>query len=247
MTISALIVARNEQDKIEKTLLSLDFVDEVVVILDRSTDNTKKICRKFTKNIFEGSWMCEGKRRNYGIKKCKSEWIFEIDADEIISNDLSKEITSKKDASFDFYYIPLLNYVSNIPVYFGWMACLAPDGKFCMFKKKSKHWDKGLVHPNYKLIGKKGPSFKNSIDHYMSDTLSQLIRRFNRNSSLYSEELKEKNTQLSKLFSIRKIFSRFIKCYVTRKGFKSGGIGLLVSVLISIYPYVSALKSTNNN
>ena len=44
MNISALIIARNEEDKIESTLLSLSFVDEIVVVLDRSTDKTFKIC-----------------------------------------------------------------------------------------------------------------------------------------------------------------------------------------------------------
>ena len=50
---------------------------------------------KYTNKIFSGSWTCEGQRRNYGIKKCSSEWILEIDADEIISKNLKKEILKK--------------------------------------------------------------------------------------------------------------------------------------------------------
>ena len=42
MNLSALIIARNEEKKIELTLKSLSFVDEIVVILDRSIDDTKK-------------------------------------------------------------------------------------------------------------------------------------------------------------------------------------------------------------
>ena len=90
MNISALIIARNEERIIEDTLKSLSFVDEIVVVLDRSVDGTQKICKKYTTKIFCGSWVCEGQRRNYGIRKCSSEWVLEIDADEIISN-LSKE------------------------------------------------------------------------------------------------------------------------------------------------------------
>ena len=95
MTISALIVARNEEKKIEKCLSSLNFVDEIVVILDRSTDKTFKICKMFSNKVFTGKWTCEGERRNFGIKKCSSEWIFEIDADEIISRDLAREVKKK--------------------------------------------------------------------------------------------------------------------------------------------------------
>ena len=50
MKISALIVARNEE-KIESTLKSLYFADEIIVILDRTTDKTELISRKYTKNI----------------------------------------------------------------------------------------------------------------------------------------------------------------------------------------------------
>ena len=95
MTISALIVARNEEKKIKECLSSLNFVDEIVVILDRSTDKTFKICKTFSNKIFTGEWTCEGERRNFGIEKCSSEWIFEIDADEIISKDLAREVKKK--------------------------------------------------------------------------------------------------------------------------------------------------------
>ena len=53
--------------------------------------------QKIYKKIFSGSWLCEGKRRNYGIKKCTSDWILEIDADEIVTKNLKEEILKKKD------------------------------------------------------------------------------------------------------------------------------------------------------
>ena len=68
MTISALIVARNEEKKIEECLSSLTFVDEIVVILDRSTDKTLKICKKFSNKIFSGKWTCEEKEEILVLK-----------------------------------------------------------------------------------------------------------------------------------------------------------------------------------
>tara|TARA_B100000029_G_scaffold159911_2_gene155682 strand:- start:1588 stop:2328 length:741 start_codon:yes stop_codon:yes gene_type:complete len=243
MSLSALIIARNEDDKIESTLKSLSFASEIVVVLDRSTDNTKKICKKYTKNIFSGSWLCEGERRNFGIKKCSSIWILEIDADEIVNLKLSREIYSKIDSNnFDYFFIPLINYIGKKSVRYGWMACLAPDGKFCLFRKNYKKWLSGLVHPSYQLKGNKGPEFREHLIHNMSKDISNLLQRFNRNTSLRSNELK-KNPRIGKYFSIRKIFSRFLKSFLSRKGYKEGRIGLLISLLNAIYPYVSAIKS----
>ena len=242
MSISVLIIARNEEDKIENSLRSLKFASEIVVVLDRSTDKTKRICKKYTNKIFHGTWVCEGERRNFGIKKCSNEWIFEIDADEVVSDKLSNEICKNiRIKKFDYFYIPLLNYIGTKPIKFGWMGCLAPDGKFCLFKKESKVWSKGLVHPGYQLKGRKGPRFRFYIDHYMSKNLSELINRFNRNTSLRSIELR--GERLKKFYSVRKIVSRFLKSFVSRKGFKEGRLGLIVALLNAIYPYVSAIKS----
>ena len=242
MNISALIIARNEERNIEDTLKSLSFVDEIVVVLDRSIDGTQKICKNYTTKIFCGSWVCEGQRRNYGIRKCSSEWVLEIDADEIISKSLKREILIKKNyENFDFFYIKLLNFVGSRPIKFGWMACMAPDGKFCFFKKKSKKWNKGLVHPGYSMNGKKGPVFENYIVHRMSNNISDLVSRFNRNTSLYSLELR--NQKHLKKISLRKVISRFIKSFFSRKGYKSGKIGFLIAILNSIYPLVALIKS----
>ncbi len=244
MKISALIVARNEEKKIENTLKSLNFADEIIVILDRTTDKTESICRKYTKKIFKGSWQSEGERRNFGIKNCNFTWILEIDADEIINQDLSVEISNAiKNDSSDYYYIRLVNYIGNKAIKFGWMACMAPDGKFCLFKKKNKYWLDGRVHPSYKIHGRKGRGLENYIIHNMSDNISDLLKRFNRNTSFNAIDLVEQNYKLEKLFSIRKAVSRFLKCYIARKGFLSGREGLTISLLSAIYPFVSAMKA----
>ena len=136
-----------------------------------------------------------------------------------------------------------MNHIYSKPIKYGWMACLAPDGKFCVFKKKNKLWHKGLVHPSYSLKGEKGPMFENYINHFMSKDISELLARFNRNSSLHAIELKKTNKNLKKYFSLRKVFSRFIKSFFLRKGYKEGKLGLLICILNAIYPIVSAIKS----
>ena len=81
MSLSCLIIARNEEKKLEKCLANLIFSDEIVVVLDRSIDNSKEISTKFTHSVFKGHWEFEGDRRNFGISKCSMKWILEVDAD----------------------------------------------------------------------------------------------------------------------------------------------------------------------
>ena len=85
--LSTLVVAHNEEQRLHACLSKLEPADEIVVILDKTTDNSKKIAEKYTKKIYEGSWDFEGERRNFGLNKCEGDWILEVDADEIIYGD----------------------------------------------------------------------------------------------------------------------------------------------------------------
>ena len=68
--LSALVVAHNEEQRLDACLSKLTLSDEIVVVLDKTTDNSRNIAKKYTKKIYEGSWELEGKRRNFGLQKC---------------------------------------------------------------------------------------------------------------------------------------------------------------------------------
>ena len=93
--ISAVIVAHNEEKKIRDCLRSIDFVDEIVVVLDRCSDNTKQITLEFKAKIIEGSWELEGVRRNIALSSASCEWILEIDCDERVSDELKNDFYDK--------------------------------------------------------------------------------------------------------------------------------------------------------
>ena len=65
------------------------------------------------------------------------------------------------------------------------------------------------------VTGNKGPIFENFIIHKMSNNISDLVKRFNRNTTLHSKELKLENKKHH--VSFRKVISRFIKSFIKRK------------------------------
>ena len=91
-TLSALVVAHNEEAQLDDCLAPLRFADEIVIVLDRCTDGSKDIAEKFGAVIIEGAWPLEGDRRNTGIDACRSDWVLEVDADERVSTALAEEI-----------------------------------------------------------------------------------------------------------------------------------------------------------
>ncbi|MFM7418506.1 MAG: glycosyltransferase, partial [Alphaproteobacteria bacterium] len=80
--LSILIVARNEEARLPDCLASASFADEIVVVLDRTTDGSAALARAAGALVLEGAWELEGDRRNAGIAACSGDWILELDADE---------------------------------------------------------------------------------------------------------------------------------------------------------------------
>ena len=112
--LSALIIAHNEEKNLPSCLNKLKSMDEIVIVLDKTNDNSKSISKKFTKKIYEGSWKLEGERRNFGLKKCTGDWILEVDADERVTSELLIEIKNKIVlADPGYFLIPFDNFVGK--------------------------------------------------------------------------------------------------------------------------------------
>ncbi|NFN14813.1 glycosyltransferase family 2 protein, partial [Clostridium botulinum] len=84
--ITLCIIAKNEEYILEKCLIhASNFVDEIIVVDTGSTDKTKEIAYKYTKNVYDFEWCNDfAKARNFSIEKSTNDWIFVLDADEII-------------------------------------------------------------------------------------------------------------------------------------------------------------------
>ncbi|MBO6521612.1 MAG: glycosyltransferase family 2 protein [Rhodospirillales bacterium] len=242
--LSALVVAHNEEIRLDACLARLGFAGEIVVVLDRCTDASKQIAAKHGAKILEGAWPVEGERRHAGIDACAGPWILEVDADEWIEQPLADEITSAVRADdADFYFTPIHNYVGERWVRYGWMAALAPDLRGSLFRKGHKTWGMERVHPGVSFTGRRGPDFKNGVRHNFVVDVADLLKRFNRNTTLKAEDAVARGETARTCSMARKALSRFWKCYVARKGHREGGVGLVIAILCALYPLVAHLKA----
>ncbi len=241
--ISVLLVVHNEENQISSCLENLTFADEIVIILDKCTDDTLDIIKKYTKTYYEGDWSIEGDRRNFGISKCSFDWILEIDADERVSNELKDEILGLiKVSKYDWHQIEVDNFINNKCVRFGWGAYFGKSSYAGLFRKGSKIWGPQRVHPKITLSGKRGMNLRNRLTHFYCSDIKDLFRKLNSYSDAKAQDLVSEHSKEGFLKNIRRIFSRFWKCFFLRKGFKEGKIGFLIAVVACLYPLISYLK-----
>src|SRR5581483_3370351 len=90
--IAAIIIAKNEQDMIKESLLSVAFCDEIIIIDNDSSDDTAKIAKQQGARVFNVKTNDFSKLRNLGKEKADAKWLLYIDADERLSPKLAGEI-----------------------------------------------------------------------------------------------------------------------------------------------------------
>ncbi len=247
--LSALISVHNEEHQLAECLERLSFADEIVVLLDKCTDGSRAVAERFTDRIFEGSWAKEGMRRNAGIDHCQGDWVFEIDADERVPEALAAEIRHTiETTTADWHEILVDNYIGDKLVRWGWGASFGKAAYPGLFKKGVKEWGDARVHPSLKWSGAKGAMLTNRLDHYVDRNISDMIKRLDNYSTARAMDLRDAGeTWGSTANNVRRLISRFFKCYVSRKGYREGGYGFLIALFAGLYPLLSHLKSKLEN
>ena len=150
--ISAIIITKNEEHSIRKCLTSISWADEIIVIDSGSKDHTLKICREFGAKIFTKSWRGFGFQKNEALRYAKFKWVLSIDADEIITSKLKKEIIliAGSDNTAEAYSIPRQSfYCGNLIKFSGWQS----DFVVRFFQKKFCKFSNDLVHERVIVIG----------------------------------------------------------------------------------------------
>ncbi len=242
--LSALVVVRDEERQLADCLATLGFADEIVVVLDRCRDRSRDIALGFTERLVEGAWEREGPRRHAGIDACRGDWILEIDADERVSPALAAELRRVVGASSAAWHlIPVDNYIGRRLVRWGWGASFGRSAHAALYRKGAKQWGDQRIHPTVSLSGQQGATLSSRILHHVDRDISEMLRRLDRYSSARAADLRESGDIGSYGQNLRRIASRFCKCYIGRRGYREGPWGFLIALCAALYPILSYLKA----
>jgi glycosyltransferase involved in cell wall biosynthesis len=239
LRISVPIVALNEAANLRRTLASVAWVDEIVVLDSGSTDETLEIAREFNARIFVEPWRGYGPGVNSAIDKCTGDWILNLDADEEVTPELRAEIQSLLSASpkFDAYMIPRLNLVIG-----RWMrhGGVYPDPKLRLFRRGTARLHEDTEpHATPKYDGPTG-QLKAHMLHLAYPNLDVYLEHMARYSTASIPLMLSKGkTSASLPAFVVNIFlnplATFVYNYFLRLGFLDGREGFLFHLYHSVY------------
>lgn len=228
MKISAIIITKDEEHSIRECLQSISWVDEIIVVDSESKDQTLKICKEFRAKIFTKSWQGFGPQKNEAIKHAKYKWILSIDADEIITPELKKEIiaiTKSNNPSEAYSICRRSFYCGRLIKFSGWQS----DFVVRFFQKKFCKFSDDLVHEKV-LVNGVTLKTKSYMIHNAFENFEEVIKKINVYSSLSASMFYKKNRKSSLKKAIFHAFWSFIKTYIIKLGFLDGKYGFMLSI-----------------
>jgi glycosyltransferase involved in cell wall biosynthesis len=232
MTLSVAIVSLNEEANLGRTLESVKWADEIVVVDSGSSDRTCEIARQYGAKVVVEPWRGYAAQKNFAIEHCTKTWVLSLDADEEISSDLAQEIRNviSDPNAMDGYRMPRLNLFLGRELRHGGFY---PDPKLRLFRRgmgfvtgRDPHDRVELRNVSQNRIGR----FRSPMVHYTYPTLYLYLEHMNRYSTVWNEVEGAKPQDFSLNAIVLRPVATFIYNYFIRLGFLDGREGLLLHI-----------------
>jgi glycosyltransferase involved in cell wall biosynthesis len=232
VNISFCLITLDEEENLRRCLSSCaDLANEIVVLDSGSRDGTGKIAGEFGARWYHQDWLGYVRQKNQVLSLATHEWVFSIDADEELSQELREEIRSLKQteppAEVSGFNLPRCVLYEGRWIRHGdWY----PDRLPRLFRKSRGRFAGGSVHEALEVSGRIQPlrgdlyhhSFRDAADHWA---------RCQHYARLWAEDkFKEGKTAgpLSPWFHAE---ARWLRGYVFRCGFLDGAQGWRIAAL----------------
>lgn len=244
--ISVVLAVYNEEKNLRQSLESVsDLAWEIVIVDGGSTDKTIEIAKEFGAKIIQtDNPPVFHINKNKAIDAAKGDWILQLDADEVVSKELAKEIrevTSNK-TDISGYWIPRKNFFLGRFLKKGGQY---PDYTLRLYRNGKGRLPAKDVHEQAVVEGEVG-FLKNDLLHLRDKNFGIYIKRLNLYTDLIAIQMKQKGVKKNALSFIDYLFIKpgwwFVKTYFRHRGFVDGFPGFIFSLFSSLRFPIAYIK-----
>jgi len=269
-TLSVTLLVRNDETNTKKCLDSVkSLADEIIVAVDdKTTDRTLEVAKKYTPQAFlvphHDNFHINKQRAN---EKATSDWVLQLDADEIVTRQLKKEIKdllAGKSFGYDSWVSPLKRLLGRRPKVLSAPAAAYyltrknfflgrqlkhagqyPDPVIRLFQRGKAYLPAKDVHEQMVVNGQTG-FLKSDLDHHATPDFGRYLVRENRYSSLTASQLKEAGVKVTPPNTINYLFLKpadtFLSLYLRYRGFLDGFPGFVFSLYSGLHHAFAYMK-----
>lgn len=245
LPITLAIITLNEESKIGRCIESCPWASEVVVVDSGSQDKTVDIAKGLGATVVVEKFRGYREQKQFATNLAKNNWVLSLDADELLSSDLSQEIHGlfRKGVSEDGFEMPRKSFhMGRWILHGGWY----PDYQLRLFDKTRGQWVGGNVHEHFDAKNVK--RLRGEILHHVFENLSDQVDTNNRYSTFGAMDLYQKGKKFSIFKLLFKPISKFLETYMIKRGFLDGLPGFIISVgaAYSVFLKFAKLRELEN-
>lgn len=230
MTLSIVLIVRNEAHHLADCLDTLTFADEIVVVDGGSNDGTVDIAKHYTDKVFvHADWQGFGEQRRRAERHATGDWLLMIDADERVSPGLRASIENAIQGAPALYRMPRLTWCFGSYIqHSGWY----PDPVTRLYPRGQAGYNDALVHeklenPNALPIH----TLEGDLLHYSYRDLRHYLEKSAHYAQAWAEQRAARGKRASLMSGIGHALGCFMRMYVLKAGFLDGRAGLLLALL----------------
>lgn len=240
--VTALLITKNEEEKVTGAIRSVNWCDEVLVIDTGSSDKTVNVAKKAGARVViyapgkpdYAAW------RNKAAREAKGDWLLYIDADEEVTKKLRNEIKKKiSELDYEAYDIPRKNFILG-----KWMRHMGqwPDRVLRLIRKDALIKWEGRLHEQPKIRGNLG-HLESPLIHHKHDNLEDMVTKTNVWSEVEAKLMFDTNHPPMNIFRFATAMIReFWKRMIIQMAFLDGPKGIIYALYQVFSRFVSYAK-----
>jgi glycosyltransferase involved in cell wall biosynthesis len=237
MGISVVIIVKNGATTLPRCLESLSAFDDVVLYNNGSTDDTATIALSYPNvRLIEGNFVGFGPTKNTAAEHAKYDWIFSLDADEILNEAIVQEIMGLAFEPKIVYSLLRKNFYKTTEIRHCWGA----DEIVRIYNRTATEYTGKQVHEHVLTDGMHVEKLVNSFSHFPYQSISEFVMKADRYSTLFAtDNVGKKSSSPAKAF-FNGVYS-FFRTYILKRGFLDGYAGLIISfshMATNFYKYI---------
>lgn len=244
--LSVVLATYNEEANIGRCLEAVKGIaDEIIVVDGSSTDKTVQIAKKYGAKITVRENPANFHiNKNIAIDAAKGEWILQLDADEVVSPELVKEIsyTINHKSAFDGYWMNRKNWFLNRFLTKGGQY---PDPTLRLYRRGLGRLPAADVHEQATVNGLVS-HLQHDLLHYHHTSFSKYMDGFNRYSSFAASQMRDRPEPLGIWPAINylviKPIGTFLNIYFRHLGLVDGYPGFVFALFSGLTHAVTYIK-----
>jgi len=240
VALSVIILAKNEAEDIGRCLKSVLWAEERIVVDSGSTDQTKVIAGEFATKVVDRAFTNFADQRNWALEQARFDWVLMVDADEVVSEELRKEVEQAVAMpGVNGFFIPRIDYT------FGKWLKYGETGKksFSLLRLARKGKGKWVypIHEVWEVEGRVG-KLSHPILHYSHPDLEEFLEKLNRYTTADAEAMFREGKRTAGWTIFVYPFAKFFVNYIWKLGFMDGVHGLVFAFLMAFYSFAKRAK-----